>query len=272
MLTTNVPETLDQRPQPQRRLAKPAATPQAPAVATSLSIVQAALASGNIEMYREAVNLMKELDAFAARKAFDVALANAQAEIPTIVKNRLVDFVGQKGRTSYRHEDLAEIVETIRPILHKHGLGHRFALDQFERDGKPKIKVTCIISGHGHREETPLESGPDSNPSNMNELQRIQSAITYLERGTLKAALGLAASEDDDSRATSAMTCQDKAPAAPTPGTISTAQVDEIRLLLEERGIAERAFLQFVKLNRIEDIGVQHFDRAVTEIKKREKR
>lgn len=266
----NTETALDPRPRQPRRIAPP--VPKPPAETTPLAIVQAALASGNIEMYREAVNLMKELDAFAARKAFDVALANAQAEIPTIVKNKLVDFVGQKGRTSYRHEDLAEIVETIRPILHKHGLGHRFALDQFERDGKPKIKVTCIISGHGHREETPLESGPDSNPSNMNELQRIQSAITYLERGTLKAALGLAASEDDDSRATSATTCQAEKPTAPVPGTISAAQSEEIRGLLAERNISERAFLQFVKLDRIEDIGVQHFDRAVTEIKKRENR
>jgi len=62
-----------------------------------------------------------------------------------------------------------------------------------------QIRVTCVITGHGHREETSLQSGLDTGPG-RNNLQSIASTVTYLERYTLKAALGLAASHDDDGR------------------------------------------------------------------------
>lgn len=212
---------------------------------------------------KEIMDLQERWDANQARKAFDIALANAQAEIPTIVKNRLVNYEGRSGGrgTNYRHEDLAEIVETIRPILHKHGMAHRFQTAQTETG---IITVTCIITGHGHREETPLAAKPDSNSSSMNDLQRIGSVVTYLERYTLKAALGLAASHDDDGRGTVAKAAE----ASPqTPGTISAAQAEEIRSLLDARGISHKAFTQFIRLPRIEDIGTEHFDKAILKIK-----
>jgi hypothetical protein len=212
---------------------------------------------------KEIMDLQERWEAGQALKAFDIAMANAQAEIPTIIKNRLVNFDGKNGSrsTNYKHEDLAEIVETIRPILHKHGLGHRFRTTQNIETGL--ITVTCVITGHGHREETSLSSKPDSNSSGMNDLQRIASATTYLQRYTLKPALGLAVAHDDDGRGAGAKVVE----ATALPGTISAAQASEIRKMLDDRGINEKAFLQFVKLPRVEDIGVEHFDRAIAKIK-----
>ena len=266
-MLNNITETLDQRPR-QRRVA-PTPALQMPAVHTPLSIVQAALESGNIEMYREAVALAKELDAIGARKAFDSAMAAAKAQITVIKKNRRVGFESKKAgaaRTDYAYEDLAEIARTIDPVLSAHGLSYRFRVSS---EVNQPVRVTCIISHRdGHSEETTLHAGRDES-GNKNAIQAIGSTVTYLQRYTLKAALGLAASHDDDGNSSEA----EVTPAAePPPGAISPAQVEEIRLLLEERGIAERAFLQFVKLPRIEDIGVQHFERAVTKIKSVEKK
>jgi hypothetical protein len=212
---------------------------------------------------KEIMDLHERWEAGQARKAFDIAMANAQAEIPTIVKNRLVNFEGRNGSrsTNYRHEDLAEIVETIRPILHKHGLAHRFKTSQNLETGM--VVVTCIVTGHGHREETPLAAKPDSNSSSMNDLQRLGSVTTYLQRYTLKAALGLAASNDDDGRGGNAKAAD---VASPAPGTISIAQAEQIRALLDKRGLSHRAYLQFIRLPRIEDIGIEHFNKAVRAI------
>lgn len=231
---------------------------------TSFAIVQEALRSGNIEIYREAVALAKEMDAIAARKAFDAAMAEAKARITVIKKNRQVGFDSRKpgaGRTDYAYEDLGEIARTIDPVLGELGLSYRWRTSS---DINQPVVVTCIIAHRdGHSEETTLRAGRDDDNSNKNSLQRIGSTITYLQRYTLKAALGLAASKDDDGRASEPT----EAEAAPAPGTISAEQADQIRNALADNNIAERAFLQFVRLSRIEDIGAEHFDRAMAKIK-----
>lgn len=222
-----------------------------------MTVVERAIEKGITgQDLKELMDLQERWEANQARKAFDVAMANAQAEMPTIVKNRLVDFATSKGRTTYRHEDLAEVVETIKPVLHKHGLAHRFRTEQFMRGEKPMVKVTCIITGHGHREETSLEAGPDSNGSNMNDIQRIQSAVTYLERGTLKAALGLAASVDDDGRGTT----------AEVSGTITALQLQELEALIKEVNANEANVCKACHVDSLAEMTQTQFDKAKTKL------
>ncbi len=129
-----------------------------------------------------------------AKIAFAAALSAARATIPPIVKDSTVDFTSQKGRTHYQHETLAGIAKAIDPILSEHGLSYRFRTDQ----GNGGVKVTCIIShADGYSEETSLMGAPDGSGS-KNSFQAVGSAVTYLQRYTLKAALGLSAEVDDD--------------------------------------------------------------------------
>lgn len=208
------------------------------APASPLDIVQAALASGNVEIYREAVALMKDMDGFAARKAFDAAMAGAKAKIPVIRKNRRVGFDHKSGgdRTEYNHETLAEIARTVDPILSEFGLSYRYRVSS---ELNQPVSVTCILSHRdGHSEETTLTAGRDDS-GKKNAIQQIGSTVTYLQRYTLKAALGLAAAADDDGNASEA----EPAGYQPPAGSISTAQVEELRLMLEQKGASERAFL-----------------------------
>jgi hypothetical protein len=174
---------------------------------------------------KEIMDLQERWEAGQARKAFDIALANAQAEMPTVIKNKHVYFEPKNGGkpTDYWHEDHASVVETIKPILAKHGLGQRHAIKQTMVNGSMLITVTCIITGHGWREEVELSSGPDDNGSGMNAIQRIKSATTYLKRTTLETALGLAAKQDDDGRGTDVK-------AAP----ITALQLQELEALIIE--------------------------------------
>ena len=133
-----------------------------------------------------------------ARRAFDEAMAAARAELPIIIKNREVDFTSAKGRTNYVYEDLASIAKAVDPILAKHGLAYRFRTAQ---DGS-NVTVTCIISHKaGYSEENSLNAARDES-GNKNSIQAVGSAVTYLQRYTLKAALGLSATKDDDAAAT----------------------------------------------------------------------
>jgi hypothetical protein len=126
-------------------------------------------------------------------------MASAKAEIPVIRKNREVDFPSKSGgaRTNYRYEDLAEIARTVDPILARHGLSYRFRTSSPPNE---PVTVICVIAHRsGHFEENTLSAGRDDS-GNKNSIQAVGSTLTYLQRMTLKAALGLAAAEDDDAR------------------------------------------------------------------------
>ncbi|MEH6504976.1 MAG: ERF family protein [Sulfitobacter litoralis] len=174
---------------------------------------------------------MKErIDGQNAMRQFADALSEARSTIPPIIKDATVDFTSSKGRTNYKHETLAGIAKVIDPILSKNGLSYRFRTDQ----GQGGVKVTCIIQHRaGHFEETTLMGGADQS-GNKNGFQAIGSAVTYLQRYTLKAALGLSAEVDDDAQSvTESAPAQSRPkpeqPAAPNPEAVADGMIAALR-------------------------------------------
>ncbi len=152
--------------------------------------------SVDIEKFERLMAMRERVEDRIAKQAFDSAIALAKGELSPIVKNRAVDFTSQKGRTNYRYEDFAAVASAVDPALARHGLSYRF---RSEQQGT-KLKVTCRVSHRdGYAEETTLE-GVNDTSGNKNDMQAVGSAATYLQRYTLKLALGLAASNDDDGR------------------------------------------------------------------------
>lgn len=169
------------------------------AALTPMELMDKALSSGaGVDTLGKLMELQERWEQNQAKKAFDEAIAAAKAEIGPIKKNRHVGYDSKKaeaGRTEYSHEDFAEIAKQINPILATHGLSYRF------RTASPPdaaVTVTCIISHRmGYSEENSLQAPRDTSGS-KNPIQAIGSTVTYLQRYTLKAALGLAAENDDD--------------------------------------------------------------------------
>lgn len=229
------------------------------AVITPMDMLNQAVNTGaNIETLTQLMNLQERWEANQARKAFDEAMAEAKAEIPVINKNRTVGFDSKRGGTStnYRHEDLAEIARTVDPILASHGLSYRY---RSEQEGGT-IRVTCIVSHRdGHSEEVTLSAGSD-NTGNKNSIQAVGSTITYLQRYTLKAALGLAASADDDGQSS------DKS--AEELALITGEQVEILRDLILSLDVNESRFLAHIGLPDMASIGAKNFDAAVAMIRK----
>lgn len=167
---------------------------------TPLELIQRAVQSGaQVEVMEKLLGLQERWEKNEARKAFDSAIPKAKSEMPVIRKGNLVDFTTARGRTTYQYEDLASIAQTIDPILSKHGLSYRWRTNS---DAK-SVTVTCILSHQaGYSEENTL-AAPHDLTGNKNAIQAVGSAVTYLQRYTLKAALGLAAAADDDARSSS---------------------------------------------------------------------
>ena len=174
-----------QKIEPQEIAATNIITPQA-------MIQQAIQAGSGVEVMERLLALQERHYAFQARKAFDDAMADLRASMPTIVKGQTADF--GKGKASYKFEDLSAVTEALSPIMADVGLSFRWRT-QSQQNG---VAVTCIISHReGHSEETTLFAGLDTSGS-KNAIQALGSAVTYLQRYTLKAAVGVAAAKDDD--------------------------------------------------------------------------
>jgi hypothetical protein len=116
------------------------------------------------------------------------AFAAAQAEIENATKN------ASNPHFKSKYADLAEIIETSRPVLAKHGL----AVIQIPgyRDGAVMLDVMLL---HKSGEWIKGEAG---SPLEKATAQSIGSATTYLRRYSLAALCGMA-QEDDDGQAAS---------------------------------------------------------------------
>jgi hypothetical protein len=202
----------------------------------------------SIEVLERLMALQERHAANEARKAFNLAIAAAKAEIPVIKKTRKVDFTPKNGgRVAYDHEDLGEIAATIDPILSQHGLSYRFRTSQSEGG---LITVACILSHRdGHSEENSLSAGRDESGS-KNNIQAVGSTQTYLQRYTLKAALGLAAAKDDDAQKASAS------------GAISDEEAETLRKLVAESKAEIGGFLAFYGAESLSDFPKARFNDA----------
>lgn len=215
---------------------------QAVATVTPMSLLQSAVASGNLDLAEKLMSLQDRWEATQARKSFDAAVAAAKAEIPPITRNAT-------GHNAKKYADFAAIAIVVDPILGRHGLSYRFRTAQSDR-----ISVTCILSHKdGHSEETSLSAPPDTS-GNKTPIHAMGSTLTYLQRYSLVQMLGLAASNDDDGKA------------GAKRETITQAQADTLQDLLEASGKSRPAFLKWAKVERMEDIAADLYASCVDAI------
>jgi len=142
----------------------------------------------------------------------------------------------------------------VSPILAKHGLSYRYRTTSVPNE---PVTVTCIVSHRdGHFEENTLCAGRDDS-GNKNSIQAIGSTSTYLQRMTLKAALGLAVSNDDDGKH------------ADAADAITLEQVEELVALADEVGADKEAFCRYFKVGGFADITTKDFPRAIAALNKK---
>lgn len=226
---------------------------------TPMEMLDRAVSSGaSVETLSRLMELQERWEANQARKAFDEAMAAVKANMPRIVKTKKVDFTTGRGRTNYQYEDLASIMDQIGPVLSKHGLSVRY---RTSAEPEKPISVTCIISHRlGHSEENTLMAGKDDS-GNKNSIQAIGSTVTYLQRYTLKAALGLAAAADDDGSKSDQK--QDEAK------TITEAQQSVVRDLIEQGKLEIEQFCKFWKVEAIAELPMAKFNDVVASLRRR---
>jgi len=203
----------------------------------------------NIEVFDRLLLARRQEEDRAAERAFNAAMSQAKGELEPILKRHEVDFQTAKGRTRYKFEEFADIARAIDPVFQRHGLSYRFSVKQ---EGV-KVAVSCILShADGYSERmAPLEGTVDPGGTNMNPLQALGSALSYLQRYALRAAIGLAAGRDDDARG-----------AGGTSPRISEQQAYELLKLIEETGRSQMTLLKLIGVETVDDMNIDQYRRA----------
>lgn len=215
-----------------------------------LQLIEQAVRTGaNVDVLERLFSLQERHEANEARRQYVHALAQFKALGLRVGKDRAVSQ--GTGRPSYKHATLANIIETIAPALAEFGLSATWSTAQ-EPHG---ITVTCILRhAAGHMESVCLTAPPDTGPG-RNNIQAIGSTITYLQRYTLMAITGVAASDqDNDGKGGGESPC------------ITSEQADEITKLLTEIGADFESWLAWARVNRIADIKRVNFRKVISAI------
>ena len=166
------------------------------------AIMLAAVKQGiPLEQVEKMMDLQDRYERREAEKAYNAAFSAFKAETVEIIKAKQVRYKNSKGGlTEYMHAELSDVLDAVTPHLSKHGLGISWKTTKQE---KTWVEVTCTLRHTGgHSESVSLGAAPDDS-GGKNAIQAVGSAITYLERYTAKAILGVAEKgQDDDGAAT----------------------------------------------------------------------
>lgn len=179
--------------------AAPAVLPNDPLMLVRLAI-EKDLDTDKLQRLIDMQIQMRELD---AKEAFAHAFAAFKREaVPTILKNHRVEYTHNGKTTAYDHATLAAVVKAITSKLAEYGISASW---ESGTCGPSRVRVVCVLEkGIHQRRSAPLEADFDTSGS-KNNIQGQGSAITYLERYSLLASVGMATEgQDDDGRATAA--------------------------------------------------------------------
>jgi hypothetical protein len=183
-------ETLELAPQ-QERPARALAVADNSHTGIMLSLMDR---GASLEQIEKMMDLVERNEKREAEKAYNESLAAFKSLNIKIVKRKVVDFTTQRGRTTYKHAELDDVVQAVGPGLSEHG----FAWSWKTKQEAGSITVACVLRHKlGHSEHVSLSADADAS-GGKNGIQAIISTTTYLQRHTLKQICGVAESGEDD--------------------------------------------------------------------------
>lgn len=185
-----------------------------------------------------------------ANPALFAALSAAQGEIENASKS------SSNPHFKSRYADLAEVLNTVRPVFAKHGLA---VLQSTEFDGA-MVSVTTTIT---HAEGGYVTSRASCVPPKTDG-QGVGNATTYLRRYSM-AAMACIAQEDDDGNSSAHN-------GKPKPKSITEAQEIELADWITATGSDKAALLKAYNASKLSDLTEAQYNNAMSALTKRERK
>lgn len=233
---------------------------------SALSPMVQAVMNGTMqpETLQQLLTIQKEYEANEAFKAYNIAMAQFRQDAPALKRDKVVSFPGNNGKagTSFSHTTLGYTTGEVNPVLGKNGLNYGWSVDDLT--DPLKITVTCKLTHRsGHSESVTMWGSLDTTGS-KNNLQAKKSTVSYLERTTLFAILGLASADDDD----------DGVAAGGVGGVkvITPGQATKLANKIKKSGIDPKAYTSWlgsIGASKITEIPADQLKAATAEVDRR---
>jgi hypothetical protein len=207
-----------------------------------LAILDAAVRNNaDVTTLKEISALAKEWKAEAAREAFSTAMAAAQAEMPTVVQDKV------NTHTSSRYASFETIQRLIKPVYLRHGFTVSFSEDGSPRDGWVCVKAQVRhIGGHTEYFERtgPIDNvGAKGNPTKT-ALHGVASTVTYLSRHLLCGVFSVTVAGED----------KDGNDGNRTSKTITSEQMAELNQMIKDTGSDVTGFLAYLECSTMSEL------------------
>jgi hypothetical protein len=202
---------------------------------------------------REMIEFGKKLEADEAEKAFNIAMAEAQAEMRPIAAD------AENPQTRSKYASYAALDRALRPTYTKHGFALSF--DEGDTEKPDHIRVLCYVThraGHArtYRKDMPSDGKGARGGDVMSKTHAAGAADSYGMRYLMRKIFNVAVGADDkDGNAP-----RDAAPSA----TITEAQVKELLALIEEAKTTTDKFCEITKVDAVPDLPADQFQLAKT--------
>lgn len=177
-----------------------------------------------------------------AKEAFNRAMANFQAECPTIVKTKEVKT--KSGIVAYKYAPIESIVEQVKPHLQRNGFSYSTNMEVLPAGVKVVCKVTHI---EGHTETSEMEVPLGSKTDIMSASQVTAAASTFAKRYAFCNAFGILTGDEDNDAAHTDTAITPKPPVAKSADSPtfppSQAQLTTIAKLMTQKGYIKEDIL-----------------------------
>lgn len=164
-----------------------------------------------------------KLKAEFAQEQYNLAMANFQAECPTIKKTKEVKV---DGSVVYSYAPIESIVEQVKTYLQKNGFSYSSTMELLDTGVRVTVRVTHV-DGHSEINEMTVPLGNKTNI--MSASQQTAAAQTFAKRYAFCNAFGiLTGDEDNDGKKTPSDTPQPQLPNSDPvePGLVTPAAPD----------------------------------------------
>lgn len=201
---------------------------------------------------REMIEFGKKLEADEAEKAFNAAMAAAQAEMRVVA----VDATNPQTRSKYA--SYGQLDKALRPIYAKHGFALSF--NDGEIDRPEWVRVLCYVShtagySRTYHKDMPADGKGARGNDVMTKTHAVGAAQSYAMRYLLRMIFNVATGENADTDGN-------------MPGdSITDEQRDELLSLADERGADIAKFCAFFKIDAVAELPAAKFNTAVTMLK-----
>jgi hypothetical protein len=223
---------------------------------TSRALVMLQRGGADPETLGKYMDLQERWEANKSRQAFAEAMTKAQAEMPTVVKDR------ENTHTRSLYASLETVQRAIKPVYLRNGFTITFSEGEPPRDGWVRVLAQVRhIGGHVetfHRDGPMDNLGPQGKPT-KSELHGVASSVTYLTRHLLCGIFGVTVANEDN----------DGGGVEPTITEEQAIKLGEMFEGFENPDEERSRFLSHFKYDDFRSVPAGRYESAVSAVKKK---